>query len=711
MANSSLDFAHAYARMGWHVLPVWSVDANGQCRCGLPADAPGHAPGKHPQPRLVPRGHLQATTDDATIRRWFADDPEAGIGLSLQASGLLALDVDPRNGGREALAALEAEHGDLHSACWAQTQGGGEHRLFRADPALQPPGKLGPGLDIKHKGYICVEPTRGPEGAYRWADGCSPLHERDPAQPSRLPDFLERLGTVSSDEPLSGIEAGTVIAAAQVYDDLRLALQSVPPDCGYDEWVKVLAGLSRLHETDQAHRIARDWSTSSTKAGHTAEAFEAKWASVMRERWRTNYPTIFFLANQYEPTWQDRMSLSISGPTKRVNPLTQPVQPLTEEEIQAAKLHPRVLVEDYLYADLRNLIAAGSTGKTTVVLHEAVCGALGRPIWGRSVPEPFTTVVVTKEDSREVLTARLGEIMKSMDLTLAERGTVLSRIFIVDLSGFGFRLAQVVGGSVQPNNKDLAMLLNHCRSLRPARLVFDPLVSFTVGESRVNEGEQGVVDAARQLMAEIPGMAVDVVHHTGKANARLKATDQYAGRNGSALPDGSRMVAVVTKCTDEEFLDETGYTLSKVDRQVGLRMSLPKMSYGEPQDDIFIVRQRYRFWTVPALPSDVRAENQRATQEAKTEKTLAATKASILKALRYTATSDDLLDRYPSRSRLIEMPGVTGKKANRVAAIDALLEEGVLEEPELQPAELSLFGDRRRLAGRSTYIAIASMYE
>jgi RecA-family ATPase len=707
MANSSLDFALAYARMGWHVLPVWSVDSHGQCRCGRPNDDKGHNPGKHPHAALAPRGHLDASTDEQQLRDWWAQDPEAGIGVSLAASGLLALDIDPRNGGRESLAELEATHGVLHSDCTAVTQGGGEHRLFRADPELSYPPSLGRGLDLKHHGYICVAPTLGPSGDYRWAEGRSPLHERDPAQPSRLPDFLERLGTVSSDKPLSGIEAGTVIAAAQVYDDLRLALQSVPPDCSYDEWVKVLAGLSRLHETDQAHRIARDWSTSSTKAGHTAEAFEAKWASVMRESWRTNYSTVFYLANQYNPQRHDRRVRSITSATKRVNPLALPIRPFTDDEVYAAQLHPRVIVEDYLYADLRNLIAAGGTGKTTLLLHEAVCGALARPIWGHAVPEPFTTVFVTKEDSRNVLAGRLREIMEGLALTPAERDTVYSRCIVIDLSGFGYRLAKVVAGSVEPNTKDLAILLDHCRPVRPDRLVFDPLVSFTVGESRVNEGEQGVVDAARYLMGEIPGMAVEIVHHTGKANARLKATDQYAGRNGSALPDGSRMVTVMTKCSEEEFLDATGCRLSKVDRQIGLRLSMPKMSYAEPPDDIFIIRQGLRFWSVQALPGDERAANLLAKQDSKTEMSLAATKASILQALGASATSADVLDRYPSRSRVIDMPGVVGKRTKRVAALNALLAEGLLEEPELQPADLSLFSDRRSLAGRSTYIAIA----
>jgi len=137
---NNLNLALAYASLGWHVLPVWSVDDNGSCRCGKPNDAPGHKPGKHPQGKLALHGHSDATTDEETIRTWWTRDPDAGIGVSLAASGLLAVDIDPRNGGWESLAETEAQHGKLHSTCVAHTQGGGEHRLFLADPSMNVPG-------------------------------------------------------------------------------------------------------------------------------------------------------------------------------------------------------------------------------------------------------------------------------------------------------------------------------------------------------------------------------------------------------------------------------------------------------------------------------------------------------------------------------------------------------------------------------------------
>lgn len=433
---NNLKLALSYSQLGWKVFPVWSVDSNGQCRCGKPNDAPGHAPGKHPQGTLAPHGHVGATTDENSIRDWWTRDPDAGIGLSLAPSGLLAVDIDPRNGGWESLAEIEAKHGKLLSACVAITQGGGEHRLFSADSAMAVPGILAPGIELKHRGYICVEGTKGPDGDYRWLPGANPL---DGLEPGPLPQFLQEFCQKAiASTSASGMQfrPGSVIVAPEIYKDLAAALKAIPPELDYIDWLKVLYGLSRLHQTSKAYGLARDWSTKSEKPGHTLEAFDAKWASVMTEDSKTSYESVFFLANSYDPNWYSPTLI-------RSNPLTKPIQPFSEEEAKGAELQPRVLVENYLFADLRNLIAAGGVGKTSMLLHESVCGALGRPIWGNSVPRPFTTVFVTKEDSREILLARLREIMRSMNLSEADRHAVYKHVFAVDLCGVPYKLAHM----------------------------------------------------------------------------------------------------------------------------------------------------------------------------------------------------------------------------------------------------------------------------
>lgn len=290
MSMQNFDYALAYAALGWHVLPVWSVDAHGQCRCGRPNDEKGHKPGKHPQHHLAPNGHHDATLDEDTIRRWWATDPDAGIGFNLSASGLLALDIDPKNGGWETLASIEAEHGVLHSDCVAVTQGAGEHRLFTADPALSFPGKLGPGLDLKHHGYICVAPTLGPSGEYKWAAGHSPLSKSSPAHPSPLPTLIASKGRAPSSYSLTE-RGGVPVATAQTFDDLRSALKYVDAD-DYEAWVNV--GMVLKPYGENGYKVWTEWSERSDK--FDAAAQRKKWDRDLDQPHSITYRSIFRMA-------------------------------------------------------------------------------------------------------------------------------------------------------------------------------------------------------------------------------------------------------------------------------------------------------------------------------------------------------------------------------------------------------------------------------
>lgn len=162
--------ALVYAGRGWHVLPLYGVE-NGQCACG---DVECGSPGKHPLRVLVPHGLTQATTDEATIRRWWELYLSANIGIRTGAiSRLAVLDVDPAHGGENSLAALIKQHGELGEARRVRTGGGGQHLYFRHPGGgfviKNSAGSLGPGLDVRGDGgYVVAPPSRTVKGAYVW---------------------------------------------------------------------------------------------------------------------------------------------------------------------------------------------------------------------------------------------------------------------------------------------------------------------------------------------------------------------------------------------------------------------------------------------------------------------------------------------------------------------------------------------------------------
>ena len=152
----------------------------------------------------------------------------------------------------------------------------------------------------------------------------------------------------------------------------------------------------------------------------------------------------FFEGKRQEPPFPD--DDDYQGPTGDTGP-EQGTKPghstppsrdelsITDSELATANLTPTCFVEEYLYADVANLSAPGGTGKTTLVLYEAICIALGRPVHGMKVMKPGWTLIITAEDQRERLVARLREIMNSMDLTNDERKTVMRGVLPWDVTG------------------------------------------------------------------------------------------------------------------------------------------------------------------------------------------------------------------------------------------------------------------------------------
>jgi hypothetical protein len=233
------EYARRYAEIGWHVLPLWWVREDGQCACGNPKC---EHQGKHPLGILARRGQDSATTDATVIGRWWRQYPKANIGISLHASGLCAVDVDPRNGGDITLEQVEAKYGKLLSDVEAITGGGGRHIVFSAPAGLQSlPGKLGPGIDLKLNGYIAVEPSNHVSGnTYEWEGSSSPL---DGCAPAPLPDWLR--GLAPAEVRARTGEAFFRAADGSVIDDLREALAFVDAD-DYHQWTHTGMALCEL---------------------------------------------------------------------------------------------------------------------------------------------------------------------------------------------------------------------------------------------------------------------------------------------------------------------------------------------------------------------------------------------------------------------------------------------------------------------------------
>lgn len=149
-----------YARRGFQVIPLHSIDADGNCTCGDKCTSPA----KHPIASLVPNGLKNASSDPNILANWF-EGKNRNIGIVTgKDSGLVVLDVDYKNGGSKSfddlLLTFSLERVKEIVATISVQSGNGEHYYYQYTPLKNSTSKLGQGLDIRGDGgYVVAAPS------------------------------------------------------------------------------------------------------------------------------------------------------------------------------------------------------------------------------------------------------------------------------------------------------------------------------------------------------------------------------------------------------------------------------------------------------------------------------------------------------------------------------------------------------------------------
>lgn len=667
-APTTLDYALAYARLGWAVLPVWSVDAHGQCRCGRSNSEQGHKAGKHPQSQLVPHGHQDATTDAERIRSWWSTDPDAGIGVSLADSGLLALDIDPQNGGAESLAALEAEHGVLHSDLTAVTQGGGEHRIFNADPEMSYPGSLGKGLDLKHNGYICVAPTLGPSGEYRWAEGRSPLSRTAPAEPSPLPGLIAARARSPVSYNLTE-RGGVPVATAQTFDDLRSALKHVDAD-DYTTWVNV--GMALKPYGENGYKIWTEWSAQSEK--FNAAAQRRKWERDLTNPHSITYRSIFRLA--IDAGWSGNNAPAVAGPgEKAAHPFA-----LSRAVFTGAD---RVAIFEYIFDDFMSIgvnVVAGApgVGKTTLVIPLALAAAHLCPTDYLMRPTVRRNVIIITESVEQV--QRTIYSLYSWGFTGASTADFEARVRVLAAQ----RLDPKAVGAVADEYR--AWTVSNARTDDPDTfyealplVVFDTANAVFDLESENDNAEVGRAMAAiKQAFSAFP---IIIVSHTAKILGSQEASN-LGPRGASAWTGDAQGVYAVFK--DGEDADAP-----RVLKAVKVRFPA---AYPELVFELVSNRERHPdvlgtprdIWFAHAVARPLKAGERTALKtQVKEERERTALNALTHQLLRLIRDNPNRARSYFERLTTAE-GGLKCSQERRERLMNSLLADGLVERIELE---------------------------
>jgi len=206
-----LPYAIAYARRGWPVFPLHTPTTNGGCSCGKPCGNPG----KHPRTK---RGFKDATTDEETIRNWWKQWPDANIGIAMgELSKLLAVDVDPKNGGAGTWQRLVMDHDLPTLTVTVDTGSGGWHYYY-----LRPTDRgvcrsranaVKPGIDTRcDGGYVVAPPSLHVSGKrYAFRPECDPGQTDVQPCPDWMLDLLypqPTVAAVSKPKPQAPASAG-----------------------------------------------------------------------------------------------------------------------------------------------------------------------------------------------------------------------------------------------------------------------------------------------------------------------------------------------------------------------------------------------------------------------------------------------------------------------------------------------------------------------
>lgn len=509
LADTPLDHALRYADLGWYVIPVRKDKK--------PID--GH-------------GLNSATKDPALIRKIWQANPEAGIAIACEKSGLVVLDIDPRNGGLDSLAQLEAEHGLIYSTVVSQTQGGGEHRVFKAHAEASYPGTLGAGLDLKYRGYILVEPSRGESGVYKWQSGKNPTQG---SLPTDAPALFSGRPEASNSSLTVAIRPGSMIEPPEVYADLEAALKVIPPETSYHEgWFRIMQGMTRLSDRERAYGITRDWALGSTKPHHTAEKFDAKWRSLSREEAQITHKTVFYLANQINPEWRSETE----PPKTKEHPLSLS----NAVHSGAGQVTTLEYVFDRFMSTGVNIVAgAPGVGKTTLIIPLALATAHLCPADHPLKPRVRRNVIIITESVVQV--QRVIYSLAQWGFTGMRGSEFDSRVRIISAMRLDPKLVSEVAVEYKTWTHPNAKVDGSVFEALPL-VVFDTANAVLELESENDNAEVGRAMAhMKQSFAAFP---LIIVAHTSKVLGRGEA-DGLAARGASAWTGDAQGTYMVFK--------------------------------------------------------------------------------------------------------------------------------------------------------------------
>ena len=526
-----LDAALAYAARGWHVFP-----------CAPEA--------KHP---ITERGYKDATTDPEKIKTWWTQNLNANIGLNLEASGLVSIDADTYKPECEWKDVAAANH--VPATLVQRSARGGTHFIFSAEPGARYVGSAGKDVDVKHKGYILLHPSRFGGGAYQF---------QNDAPIASAPDWLKR-----PEKTLAETVGNSTGTTGRTLAEVEEALRWVNPDIPYDPWVNVLMAI---HDEfgPEGLTLAEEWSA---RAPHRYKegVVEDKFASFSPGG-GTTINTVFDLAKKagadlghlrakhfdvgqfFQPVSETsgagaKTIFDSMAEQERENSqdagILLPFKPWAPMDLARIPA-PTFVYSDFYASGYTSLtVAPPKVGKSMLGMAEGIDMATGRGILTGVQREPLRVVYYNAEDDQDVINSRVAALLTAYGIDQSE---IAGRFF--PTSGVAQENFYLSSGPEAVINENLFVALEaFILRERIDAIIFDPLQDMT--RSPETNDVFRVLGQRLRRMASATQVAIGIIHHTRKLTAGVAATIDDA-RGGGALRGTARFNRLLVGMSAEE---------------------------------------------------------------------------------------------------------------------------------------------------------------
>ncbi|MEY2654293.1 MAG: hypothetical protein RLZZ524_1321 [Pseudomonadota bacterium] len=466
--ESTLSYALAYIRRGWWVFPLRQRS-------------------KQPDTHLCPQGHKDATNSPEQARAWWADRQDLGIGIALAASGLVCVDVDPRNGGMETLDAIELEHGRLDADVLALSGDGGQHLYYLNELGAHYPGKLGPGIDLKSHGYMVAPPSVHPITGrrYCWEDSSDPIQGTVPGLP---PSWLRDMARAPAAAPAPLPPAPASNIAPERLASLVEALPHI--DCNPREtWLNVGMAIHNEMPGHDGFELWQRWSQASKKFDLQDQV--RVWRSFRHRGLQgTTINSVFALAQA--AGWKNRPPIAL--PAAPVEPSSLLLDVLELDERSAATSWAvKGMVPD---ASLGMIFGASGTFKSFIALDYQLHRAWSLTWCGRRTRAGVTVFVAAEGGTGLIRRVKAWHLARGLDWR-----TCTMRVVIVPL--LLLRQAQALAEAIE------------AAGIAPADVTIDTLSQTFDGNENAADEIAAYLRSLRTHLVERFMCTVTVIHHSG----------------------------------------------------------------------------------------------------------------------------------------------------------------------------------------------------